>query len=200
LSISPYAHGVSSETAAGARPDVPPTAAAIIALLNSRTHTIHPEALDSPRTAAPVLHLLGHTGIDASELQLAELRALRSELMAVLTAEHDGADPAPFWAEFTARTSGVTFRQDFSAPARVDLRQVTGDPIVGLVARLTADMIGSGRWSRLRVCANDDCRSVFYDTTRSRTQRWHSYEICGNKRNVAAHRSRTRGPATDEHA
>lgn len=191
---------MSSETAAGARPDVPPRAAAIIALLNSRAHTIHPEALDSPETANAVLRRLGHAGIDASELQLAELRALRSELMAVLTAEHDGEDPAPFWAELTARTSGVTFQQDFSAPALVDLRQVTGDPIVGLVARLTADLIHSGQWSRLRVCANDECRSVFYDTTRSRTQRWHSYEICGNKRNVAAHRSRTRSAATGQHA
>jgi predicted RNA-binding Zn ribbon-like protein len=29
-----------------------------------------------------------------------------------------------------------------------------------------------------------------YDTTRSRTQRWHSYELCGNRANVAAFRAR----------
>lgn len=43
---------------------------------------------------------------------------------------------------------------------------------------------------RIRVCANDGCRAVFYDTTRSRTQRWHSYELCGNRANVAAFRAR----------
>ncbi|TWP43312.1 hypothetical protein FKR81_42670 [Lentzea tibetensis] len=176
--------------------DVPPGAAAIIALLNSRAHTIHPEALDTPESASAALDRLGLAGSNASEDQLAELRALRSALMAILTAEHDSKDPAPFWAEFTARTSAITFQHDFSTSTRVDLRQVTGDPIGGRIARLVADLIDSGQWSRLRVCANDDCRSVFYDTTRSRTQRWHSYEICGNKRNVAAHRARTRGATT----
>ncbi|MCU1658127.1 MAG: zinc finger protein [Pseudonocardiales bacterium] len=28
-------------------------------------------------------------------------------------------------------------------------------------------------------------------STRSRTRRWHSYEMCGNRTNVAAHRART---------
>jgi predicted RNA-binding Zn ribbon-like protein len=48
-------------------------------------------------------------------------------------------------------------------------------------------LIGDRSWSRLRVCANGSCRKVCYDTTRSRTQRWHSYEVCGT---VAAYRAR----------
>ncbi|WIX80405.1 CGNR zinc finger domain-containing protein [Amycolatopsis carbonis] len=28
------------------------------------------------------------------------------------------------------------------------------------------------------------------DTTRSHTRRWHSYELCGNRANVASHRAR----------
>jgi predicted RNA-binding Zn ribbon-like protein len=51
----------------------------------------------------------------------------------------------------------------------------------------------SGRSTRLRLCANDTCRPVFYDTSRCRTQRWLSCEICGNRHNVAAHRNRAPG-------
>ena len=171
---------------------VPAAATVLIALLNSRAHTIHPETLATPQAAADVLSRLGHGGIGVSESQLGELRALRSDLMAVLMAAHDGDDTAPFWAEVTARTSAATFQQDFTAPAEVRLRQVTGDPLIGRVARVIAELIDSGQWSRLRACANDTCRSVFYDTTRSRTQRWHSYEICGNRHNVATYRSRER--------
>ncbi len=36
-----------------------------------------------------------------------------------------------------------------------------------------------------------ECDEVFYDTTRSRTRRWHSYESCGNRANVSAYRART---------
>ena len=53
-----------------------------------------------------------------------------------------------------------------------------------------ADILRDGTWKRMRVCANDGCRAVFYDATRSRTQRWHSYELCGNRANVAAFRAR----------
>jgi predicted RNA-binding Zn ribbon-like protein len=171
---------------------LPPPAAAMVALLNSRAHTIHAEKLETAQTAADVLSRLGHADLGVSDDQLSQLRALRSDLMAVLTAAHEGADTAPFWAQFTARTSAVTYQQQFEAPAQVRLRQAAGDTLVGRVARLTADLIDSGQWGRLRVCANDVCRSVFYDTTRSRTQRWHSYEICGNKHNVASYRARTR--------
>ncbi|MEO3773386.1 CGNR zinc finger domain-containing protein [Micromonospora sp. B9E7] len=49
----------------------------------------------------------------------------------------------------------------------------------------------------MRICGNEMCSHVFYDTTRSRTQRWHSYERCGNRTNVAAYRARARS-ARDE--
>ncbi|WP_414711145.1 CGNR zinc finger domain-containing protein [Pseudonocardia sp.] len=41
---------------------------------------------------------------------------------------------------------------------------------------------------RLRRCANPVCDIAFYDGTRSRTQRWHSYARGGNRCNVAAYR------------
>jgi predicted RNA-binding Zn ribbon-like protein len=182
--MSTYGGEVTSE-------QVPPAAAAIVTLLNSRPHTIHAEALDTPADAAAVLRGLGEPDIDVSDRQLRDLRDLRSNLMAVLSAAHAGDDTGPHWANFTARISGVTFQYAFAPPGVADLRQASGDPLTGRVTRLVAELIESDRWTRMRLCANDECRSVFYDTSRSRTQRWHSYEICGNKHNVAAYRNRT---------
>jgi predicted RNA-binding Zn ribbon-like protein len=172
---------------------VPPAAAAIAALLNSRAHTIHAEALDSPAGAAPVLRKLGEPDLDVSDRQLRNLRDLRSDLMAVLSAGHAGEDTGPHWANFSARVSGATFQYAFAPPGAVELRQAAGDPLIGRLAQLVGELVESGRWTRMRLCANDTCRSVFYDTSRSRTQRWHSYEICGNRHNVAAYRNRARG-------
>jgi predicted RNA-binding Zn ribbon-like protein len=75
----------------------------------------------------------------------------------------------------------------------VGLRQVTGDPVVGRIVQDVATLITTGNWSRLRYCANEVGGAVFYDTTRSRTRRWHSYEYCGNRTNVAAYRARNAG-------
>jgi predicted RNA-binding Zn ribbon-like protein len=72
----------------------------------------------------------------------------------------------------------------------VQLRQVEGDPLVGKIALAVAELVAAGTWSRVRLCANHSCGGAFYDTSRSRTQRWQSYEICGNKSNVAAYRAR----------
>jgi predicted RNA-binding Zn ribbon-like protein len=64
------------------------------------------------------------------------------------------------------------------------------DPLADLLAALQTALL-NGTWDRIRLCANHECSAAFYDTTRSRTQRWHSYAICGNKSNVAAYRART---------
>ncbi|MEO3748322.1 CGNR zinc finger domain-containing protein [Plantactinospora sp. B5E13] len=71
------------------------------------------------------------------------------------------------------------------------LHQVTGDPVIGGITLAVAELVAAGTWSRIRTCANEQCQHVFYDTTRSRTQRWHSYEMGGNRANVAAYRARS---------
>ncbi len=38
-----------------------------------------------------------------------------------------------------------------------------------------------GEWSRLKVCASDDCRWAFYDSSRDRGGTWCQMEVCGNR-------------------
>lgn len=169
-------------------------AASVVDLLNSRPHgtAAHafPDALGTPETAAAVLRPFGRPDAEPpSPKRVAEIRALREVLVRLATAR-DAAEAADGWAELTERAASVALRQHYSSPGTVRLRQVAGDPVVGGITLAVAELVGDGTWARVRVCANERCGHAFYDTTRSRTQRWHSYESCGNRNNVAAYRAR----------
>ncbi|GAA1295075.1 hypothetical protein GCM10009609_75690 [Pseudonocardia aurantiaca] len=148
------------------------------------------DKLDSPESATLVLRPFGQEDGFPTVQRLDLVRAVRDDLLGLVDVR-EPADASQDWAAFSGRVGSIAFRQDFSSPGRVDLRQVAGDPVVGRIARDVAALVTAGSWSRLRLCANDVCREAFYDTTRSRTRRWHSYEICGNRSNVAAYRARS---------
>jgi predicted RNA-binding Zn ribbon-like protein len=38
-----------------------------------------------------------------------------------------------------------------------------------------------GSWARLKACANEDCRWVFYDQSRNRGGSWCDMAACGNR-------------------
>jgi predicted RNA-binding Zn ribbon-like protein len=68
-----------------------------------------------------------------------------------------------------------------------------GDPLEGAMARLVESIareVSQGRPDRLRVCANDECRWVFLDTSRSGRRKWCDMSTCGNRAKVARHRER----------
>ncbi|WP_410813911.1 CGNR zinc finger domain-containing protein [Micromonospora sp. 067-2] len=167
----------------------PEATTAIVNLLNSRPLSFSSERLDDATTAREVLRPFGQDDGPPSAQLLRQVRAIRDELVAL------AGEPASTerWANLTDRLSTSTFRYDFSGPRDVRPHQMTGDPVVAAIAQAVAELVAEGRWSRVKLCANDSCRSAFYDETRSRTQRWHSYDVCGNRVNVAAHRARATG-------
>ncbi|MFD9006466.1 CGNR zinc finger domain-containing protein [Streptomyces sp. NPDC059582] len=171
----------------------PAAVAAIVNLLNSRPHSTaptFPDTLQTARTASDILRPFGQPeGLEPSPERIDAVRDLRTTLMDIVSAP-DSAQAAVGWTKLDERASSVTLRQDFSTPGTVRLLQVDGDPVVGAITLTVARLMTEGTWPRIRVCANDACTRAFYDTTRSRTQRWHSYEMCGNKTNVAAYRAR----------
>lgn len=73
---------------------------------------------------------------------------------------------------------------------------VTDAPgIDGALGRLVgiaflADLDGS--WGRLKTCAGEGCRSVFYDRSKNHSGRWCSMSRCGNRAKVRAWRERQR--------
>jgi predicted RNA-binding Zn ribbon-like protein len=74
----------------------------------------------------------------------------------------------------------------------------TGDPLEDALAAVAEPLVGvisTGDTDRLRICANDGCRWVFEDTSRTGRRRWCSMASCGNRAKAARHRARKRAAA-----
>jgi predicted RNA-binding Zn ribbon-like protein len=70
-----------------------------------------------------------------------------------------------------------------------------GDPLDDALARLADPLvheIGAGRADRVRICANDTCRWVFFDESRGGQRRWCDMASCGNRAKAARHRARAK--------
>jgi predicted RNA-binding Zn ribbon-like protein len=70
-------------------------------------------------------------------------------------------------------------------------------PIGDLLISVTASM-AAGTWSRLKVCANEECRRAFYDLSRNRSGRWCSMSVCGNRMKGRNYRRRHAGRAPSD--
>lgn len=82
----------------------------------------------------------------------------------------------------------------------VDHRHV-GDPIDDALARLADPLVKeltAGHPERIRICDNDTCRWVFYDTSRTGRRRWCDMATCGNRAKAARHRARAKSAAGAE--
>ncbi len=72
------------------------------------------------------------------------------------------------------------------------------DPFADALVRIAEPIvheIGAGHPERLRVCANDTCRWVFFDSSRAGRRRWCDMTTCGNRAKAARHRARRRAAA-----
>jgi predicted RNA-binding Zn ribbon-like protein len=123
----------------------------------------------------------------AADLDLA-LR-LRAALRAELTAHHGGEPDQSALRELDAVCADLPLRMvcsdDGLAPC--------GTGIKGGLAEVAAAAAKSrikGTWPRLKICPADDCGWAFYDTSRNRSRRWCSMEVCGNRSKVRAFRER----------
>lgn len=82
----------------------------------------------------------------------------------------------------------------------VDHRHV-GDPIDDALARLCDPFVSEltgGDPERIRVCDNDRCRWVFFDTSRTGRRRWCDMATCGNRAKAARHRARSKTAADQD--
>jgi predicted RNA-binding Zn ribbon-like protein len=123
------------------------------------------------------------------------LRKVRSGLRELVdaTVEHRPPDPAALRDVNRAlRTQYVYELIPASDGISLDHRH-EGDPVDGALARLSetiARELTQGESERLRICANDECRWVFYDTSAAGRRKWCDMATCGNRAKVARHRAR----------
>jgi predicted RNA-binding Zn ribbon-like protein len=67
----------------------------------------------------------------------------------------------------------------------------TDTSLAAALARRLIEELNTLEPDRLRRCARPQCDLLFYDTTRSRTRRWHAEDPCGWRERQRVHRRRT---------
>ena len=133
------------------------------------------EVVDQPVTAGDLagLRRLQRTSVDAAE--------------AILAGEALGC------AVVNALAAGSYARVELVVTDGVPRRQLIWtdrSPAAALARRLIEELIALEP-GRLRRCARPECDLLFYDTTRSRTRRWHAEDPCGWRERQRVHRRRT---------
>jgi predicted RNA-binding Zn ribbon-like protein len=96
-------------------------------------------------------------------------------------------------AELNTLAAGSSARGELVTTDRGELRRrltwVDTSPAAALARRLV-DELAALDPTRLRRCARPECDLLFYDTTRSRTRRWHAEDPCGWRERQRTHRER----------
>jgi predicted RNA-binding Zn ribbon-like protein len=170
----------------------PVEAERLIGFLNSRPRGGYPDGLASGESAAALLESLGLGAGSLDDVGLERLRRLRDLLAVLADREVDDGRRGEAWDAVNEIAAGVPTVVRFVSDEESAVRPA-GEGVDSIVGGLIADLdraVSSGTWKRVRLCAYEPCKSAFYDATRSRTQRWHSYEVCGNRANVASYRRR----------
>lgn len=133
---------------------------------------------------------------------LGRVRKVRAALRELLDArvERRPADPAALRAVNRALRTHYVYEL-VPAPDGVSLdHRHEGDPIDGALARLAESIareLTQPDAERLRVCANEACLWVFYDSSPTGRRKWCDMTTCGNRAKVARHRARMKS-AEDE--
>lgn len=135
------------------------------------------------------------------EAELARLRELRERLRDILLSHNLGALPEN--AEAHSRLSdlvgtttlGVRF-DPLGYPLLTSLSADTERLVEDLlIAAVEASY--KGTWRRLKVCANETCRWIFYDASKNRSGSWCDMKICGSRAKMRSYRERKSGQPRD---
>lgn len=166
--------------------------------LRAAVHLINtaedPDTLATPEDFDAFLESFPYTGrIDHGVAELADLRALRPRLRAMLLASRDemvdGVNDALRDVAFDARLvrhDGADWHLHAVSDDRPLTERILAETAMGLI-----DVVRADEGSRISVCADEDCDGVVLDFSRNRSRRYCS-TTCTNRNAVAAYRARQR--------
>ena len=160
---------------------------------------IHGEGADRLRVQA-------NTDPGSADRDLARIRAVRAALREVADAIVEHRPPQGGSLDTVNRAlharQVIELVPSFDGCVAVDHRHV-GDPIDDALARLCDPLVKeltAGDPERIRICDNDTCRWVFYDTSRTGRRRWCDMATCGNRAKAARHRAKSKAATAGETA
>jgi predicted RNA-binding Zn ribbon-like protein len=89
---------------------------------------------------------------------------------------------------------GFTVQATADASLEVASTSPAGQALAPLVGTLMAAQ-ADGSWARVKACARDSCRWLFYDTTRNHSRTWCTSTTCGSREKAKRYyrRQRQRG-------
>lgn len=127
---------------------------------------------------------LAAAGAPVSAAEHEKLRRFRSVVRSMI--EANGAEPAGELdrrglEQFVAEL-GVPLAAGPAGELEVDPGPAAD--VDGVIARMLGIIHRSqllGEWARLKICASDECRWAFYDSSRNRGGTWCQMEVCGNR-------------------
>jgi CGNR zinc finger len=172
-------------------------AALLVALANARCDRRPPHArgrvaydgLADPAGAAELLAPFIESPVAARDLPA--LRAAQGAVVAIVDALIDGSPPPLEPLNALAQLEPVIGFLERGPDGRpVPRLRPRRQSVMGLLLVALFAELGELDPSRLRRCERPECRLVFYDTSRSRTQRWHAERPCGLRERQRRHRAR----------
>ena len=172
--------------------DVPAAVAVVRDFVNTDDHELGTDELETvegfSRWLAQAGLAEGADGATSEELDLG--RKLRAGLRRALELNHDGETGSlPTLGEALAELP-VTLTWNGVAPVLT----TDAEGALGGLARVAVsahEAVASGDWSRLKICAFDECEWAYYDHSKNRSRAYCEYG-CGNKLKTRAYRARQR--------
>jgi predicted RNA-binding Zn ribbon-like protein len=169
----------------------------VVALANAQarrrpTHApvaVPHDALADAAGASDLLEPFLDDPVEAPEL--AAVRAVQRAVVAIVDALIDGSQPP--LETLNALAAEEPAIQALERQPDGELRATLRPKRASAAATVLVAVIGELSEldpSRLRRCARPECRLVFYDTTRSATQRWHAERPCGLRGRQRRHRAK----------
>lgn len=174
-------------------------AALVVALANARATrrptgargAVSHDALADPDGASQLLAPFLGRSVAAGELP--RLRELHRAVVGIVDALIDGSPPPVTALNSLASREPIVCALNYTSREQLAMTLRPRRPSAAATLTLeTIRQLDELDRSRLRRCARPECRLVFYDTTRSATQRWHAERPCGLRERQRRHRERAR--------
>jgi predicted RNA-binding Zn ribbon-like protein len=142
---------------------------------------------------------LAAPGIEVGQPELKRLLEFREDVRRLIEANHAGAPEVKVRARFERLVAEHPVELDIGTKGELSLDLAPPESVDGVISQLVGIMFQAqlqAEWPRLKICASDDCRWAFFDSSRNRGGTWCQMETCGNKIKNRAYRRRKAGQGT----
>jgi predicted RNA-binding Zn ribbon-like protein len=161
------------------RPGPPQALERLIGFVNTNEPQLSQDLLRDPTETRRWLLAEGFEVGKLNRDDWAAIIGFREGVRAAAAAHHGSADAVAGLRQAIDRL-GFTVRADADAHLEVASTTPSGRALAPLVGGLMAAQ-ADGSWTRVKACARDSCRWLFYDTTRNRSRTWCTNTTCGSR-------------------